>query len=115
VGARVGVGLAGRLAEVTVGRASGAASLHQDGVLSFGGLEGQLIEGHDLAAGLKNAFAGAGGHVHSAQRQLGDLVQTEVVGDGANDNRGLSLSAWLLHHASHASNGHGRPVHAAHV
>jgi len=115
MGASAGVGLAGSLSEVTVGRAGSAASLHQDGVLSLGGLKGQLIEGQDLASGLENAFAGAGGHVHGAERQLGHLVQTKIVGDRANDHGGLSITAGLLHHAGDAGNRHGWPVDAAHI
>jgi len=115
VGTRAGVGLSGSLSEVTVGRTGSAASLHQDGVLSLGGLEGQLIEGEDLTAGLENAFARAGGDVHGAERQLGDLVQTKIVGDGADNDGGLAIAAWLLHHARDAGDRHGWPVHAAHI
>jgi len=115
VGTRLGVGLSWSLSEVSVGRAGSAASLHQDGVLSFGGLEGQLIEGKDLSSGLENTFAGASGDVHGAQRQLGDLVKTKVVGDGADHDCGLTIAARLLHHARDASDGHWRPVHAAHI
>jgi len=115
VGARAGVGLSGGLAEVTVGRTGSAAALHQDGVLSLGGLEGQLVEGENFTTGLENAFAGARGHVHGAERQLGDLVQTKIVGDRANDDGGLAIAAWLLHHARDASDGHGWSVHAAHI
>jgi len=115
VGARAGVGLSGRLAEVTVGRTGSAAALHQDGVLSLGGLEGQLVEGENLTTGLEDAFASARGHVHGAERQLGDLVQTKIVGDRANDHGGLAIAAWLLHHARDASDGHGWSVHAAHI
>ena len=68
--------------------------LHQDGVLSLGGLEGQLVEGENFTTGLENAFAGARGHVHGAERQLGDLVQTKIVGDRANDDGGLAIAAW---------------------
>jgi len=115
VGTRAGVGLAGSLAEVTVGRTGSAASLHQDGVLSLGGLEGQLIEGENLSAGFEDAFAGARGDVHGAQRQLRNLVETKIVSDGANDDGGLAIAAWLLHHAGDASDGHGWSVHAAHI
>jgi len=115
VGARLGVGLSRGLAKVTVGRTGSAASLHQDGVLSLGGLEGQLIEGENLSAGFEDAFAGARGDVHGAQRQLGNLVETKIVSDGANDDGGLAIAAWLLHHAGDASDGHGWSVHAAHI
>jgi len=115
VGARAGVGLAGRLAEVTVRLAGRAASLHEDGVLSLGGLEGQLVEGHDLTAGLEDAFAGARRHVHRAQRKLRDFVQTKIVRHRADDDRGLTVTAWLLHHAGDSGDRHGRSVDAAHV
>merc|ERR1712168_546941 len=109
------LGLTGSLAEVTVGRARGAASLHQDGILPLGRLEGQLIESHDLSSSLENAFTGAGGDVHRAQRQLRDLVKTKVVGDGAHDNGGLSITAWLLHNTRDPGNRHGRSVNATHI
>jgi len=52
VGARVGVRLSGSLAEISVRHAGSTAALHQHGVLSFGGLESQLIESHHLSSGL---------------------------------------------------------------
>ena len=52
-----------------------------------------MIEGEDLTAGLENAFARAGGDVHGAERQLGDLVQTKIVGDGTDDDGGLAIAA----------------------
>merc|ERR1719447_852550 len=93
VGARAGVGLAGRLAEVTVRLAGRAASLHEDGVLSLGCLEGQLVEGHGLTAGLEDAFAGASRHVHRAQRKLRHFVQTKIVRHRADDDSDLTVTA----------------------
>jgi len=115
VGARAGVRLSGSLAEVTVGRTGCTATLHQDGVLSLGRLESQLIESHDFTTRFQNTFAGASGDMHSAQGQLRDLVQTEVIRNSADDNGSLSIASWLLHHARDARDGHGWPVHPAHI
>jgi len=115
VRARVGVRLSGSLAEVTVRRTRGAATLHEDGILSFGGLESQLIEGHDLPSGLENTLASPRGDVHGAKRQLGDLVKTKIIRDGADDDGGFAVAARFLHHSGDAGDGHGRPVHAAHI
>jgi len=115
VRARVGVRLSGGFAEVSVGRAGSAASLHENGVLSLGGFESQLIEGHDFASGLEDALAGVRGDVHGAERQLGKLVNAQVVGDGADNHGGLVVTAGFLHHARDAGDRHGWPVHAAHI
>jgi len=53
--------------------------------------------------------------VHGAKRHLGELVNTQIVGDGADDDGGLAVPTGFLHHARDAGNGHGRSVHAAHV
>jgi len=115
VWARARVRLTGSLAEVTIGRTRVTATLHEDGVLSLGRLECQLIEGEHFSTGLENAFAGAGGHVHGAKRQLGYLHQTKIVGHGSHHHGGLSIAAWLLHHARNSRDRHGRPIDAAHV
>ena len=69
--------------------------LHKNGVLSLGGFESQLIEGHDLSSGLEDALAGVRGDVHGAERQLGKLVDAQVVGDGADNHGGLVVTAFL--------------------
>lgn len=56
-------------AEGTDGLPLFAGSLEQKSVLASGGLQGQLVEGQDLASGLEDALTGLLGHVKSADLQ----------------------------------------------
>ena len=68
------------------GGTCGTLALQQQCLLASWGTEGQLIEGQDLTASLQDAFTCLFGDVQSADRHLGHLEQTQVIGDGTNNN-----------------------------
>lgn len=100
-------------AEVLGGLPGGLATPQEDGVGSGGGTEGELIEGQDLTAGLEDAGAGALGEPQSAHGQLGELEETGIIGDGADDNGDLVLLA--LGEAGELDEGQGGLVGPAHA
>ena len=54
--------------------------------------ERKLVEGEDLTTSLEDALLGGGGDTEGGDRQLGDLKQTDVVGDGANGDNDLGVT-----------------------
>jgi len=80
-----------RGAEVARSLAARLAATQQQGALARRCLEGQLVEGEALTAGLDDAGAGGGGEAERADGQLRHLKETHVVGDGADDNCNLVL------------------------
>jgi hypothetical protein len=53
--------------------------------------EGELVEGEALTTSLLDASTGCGGEAESADADLGDLEETVVIGDGADDGADLAL------------------------
>lgn len=82
-------------AEVLDGLAGVLGAAEQEGVGASGLLEGQLVEGKDLAAGREDASTGGGGDAESGNRHLGDGQEAVVIGDGADDDNSLVLVALL--------------------
>jgi len=66
-------------------------SLEQKGVLSERGLLGQLVKADDLATGFEDALAGSLGDSESGDLYLGNVLDSGVVGDGADAYNGLAL------------------------
>jgi hypothetical protein len=77
----VGVGTE---AEVLDGLTRVLGSAEKDGVGTSGGAGGDLVDGEALTTSLLNARASRGGEAHSGDRELGQLKETVVVGDGAD-------------------------------
>ncbi len=100
------------MAKVSNRLASGLSASEEDSVGSLGGSEGQLIKSYALAAGSGDAGSGGLSESESSDLELGDLQETDVVGDGANNHSGLASLA--VHVAGNASNGQRRVVDAGH-
>ena len=98
----------GRATEVLEGLAVGAAATEEDCVCTSGGADSELVEGEALTTGLLDACAGRVGEAESADRHLGDVKETGVVDDSA-DNDG-SLAETSLHVGVDARDGHDRAV-----
>lgn len=94
--------------------AMGSASLHEHCILSLGRLEGQLVKGDDLSSSLDDPCPSTGSYPQGTDLQLGQLVDADVIGDGANDDCSLALPASLVHVANHTCKRHGNTVAAAH-
>ena len=90
-----GVGLlvlVGAHAEVLDGLPGVPLATEEDGVRTSRRAKGELVEGENLTAGLEDALLGGGGETEGGDRQLGDLKQTDVVGDGANGDNDLGVT-----------------------
>ena len=62
--------------------------------------------------GLDNASLGGLGDTQASNGQLGDLEETVIIGDSANNDGGLALLASQV--AGNARDGHGGTVDAGH-
>lgn len=100
-GTKVAVGLAGR-----------AAATEQDRVLAGRSLEGELVKGDGLTAGLKDPLVGGRREAKSADLEGRDLVEADVVRDGADHDGRLALLG--LHLLRNLGQRERRAVHAAH-
>ena len=84
--------LVGAHAEVFDSLTGVALATEEDGVRASGRAESELVEGQSLAASLEDALLGRLGEAQGGNNQLGDLKQTDIIGDGADDDDGLSLA-----------------------
>lgn len=76
--------------EVLIDLSGVLGSSEKDGVAALGCSEGELVEGEALAAGSLDALAGGAGEAESGDAQLLLQVdQTDIVGDGADDDDGV--------------------------
>jgi hypothetical protein len=96
----VTVSCARRRSEVSVGLARVTRARQKNAALALGRAERQLVEGQDLTAGLEDAGARSLGDAQCDQAQLGHVVQTHVVGDGADHDARLLGARLVLHLAS---------------
>ena len=88
----IGLGvLAGTHTEMLDGLTGVLLTAEQDSVGTGGGTEGELIKSDDLTASLQDAGLGGLGDAQAGKGELGDLEETVVIGDGANDNSGLAI------------------------
>ena len=102
--------LVGAHAEVLVGLARGALATEEDGVGTGGGAGGKLVEGEAFTAGLEDALARGLGEAEGGDRELGDFDQTDIVGDGADDDDDLAVAASVVGLLCDAREGEGRAV-----
>merc|ERR1719318_2208039 len=102
------------LSEVSVGFAGCAGTLHDDSVLSLGGLHCQLVEGHDLSTSLQHASTCTLGHVQATDLQLRQIQNAHIIRNCADDHSNLIFTARLLHVTHNTSNRHGWSVSLAH-
>ena len=82
--------------------------------LPVGGAQSQLVEGQDFTSSFKDTLTGLGGDVKSSNRQLRDVEQPQVVGDGSNDDGDLVLSSVLLHVSDKRGEGQWGTMDAGH-
>lgn len=105
--------LVGTHAEVADGLTGVLGTTQQQGVGTSGLFEGQLIESLDGAAGSEDASAGGRGETQGSDVHLGDLEETDIVGDGADNDDRLLLVA-VLEVGCDTRQGDGRAVDAGH-
>jgi hypothetical protein len=83
-------------AKVTAGFASVAFSLDENGVVAGWSHQSQLIESDHFAASLCDSLAGTLGDAESTDAELGNLQQTQVVGDSADDDCDIGFLSLAL-------------------
>jgi hypothetical protein len=83
--------LVGTHAEMLDGLTSVLGTTEKKGVGTGGEAGSNLVDGEDLTAGLLDAGTGGGSEAESRNGELGEVEETVVVGDGANDDNGLAL------------------------
>jgi hypothetical protein len=83
--------LVGTHAEMLDGLTSVLGTTEEEGVGTGGEAGRDLVDGKDLTASLLDAGTGGGSEAESSNGELGELEETVVVGDGANDDNGLAL------------------------
>ena len=77
--------------EVLDGLTGVLGATEQQGVATGGGTQSQLVEGQGLTTGGDDAAAGGGGESQGGDGHLGDLEETVVIRDGADNDDGLVL------------------------
>lgn len=99
--------------EVLEDGTSTAGTLQQNSLATSGALEGKLIEGDNLTAGLLDTGAGSLSNVEGSDGNLGAGEDAVIISDGSDDDEdglgGLSLSM-----RSELLEGDGRSVGAGH-
>lgn len=103
-------------AEVLEGLASILGSAEQDDIAARGSSEGQLVKGQAFTAGLLDPCACGRRESECGNGELGDGLESVVIGDGADDRDGLA-SVGLLRRlgrdlADDSRDGHGRSVYS---
>jgi hypothetical protein len=78
-------------AEVLDGLAGVLGSTEEDDVGASGRAEGQLVECEALTASLLDTGTSSGSEAESSDAHLRDLVETVVIGHGADDRPDLAL------------------------
>lgn len=105
--------LVGTEAEVLDGLTGVLGATEQQGVGTGGLLQGELVESLGSAASSQDTGTGSSGETQGSDVHLGNLEQTGVIGDGADNDDGLLLVA-VLDVGVDAGERHGRSVHAGH-
>jgi len=77
-------------------------------------LESELIESDDLTTSGQDTGTGSLSDAEGADLELGDLQETNVIGDGTDDNSGLVGTCISLHLADQAGQRHWWTVDARH-
>lgn len=103
----------GTHAKVLHGLAGILGATEQQSVGTSGSTKSELIESQDFTTSLLNAGASGGSEAESSDRQLGDGQKAVVVGNGSNNNNGLSLLG-LVHVGDDARQRNRRAVNAGH-
>lgn len=104
--------LVGAVAEVLDGLTSVLGATEEQGVAASGGLEGELVKGEDLATSSLDPGTGGSSEAEGRDVDRGDLEETVVVGDGADDDDGALLV--VLNVARNAREGDRGAVDAGH-
>lgn len=82
--------------EVSDGLSGVSWTSEEDGVLALWSSDSQLVQGDSLTTSLDDSSLGRGGESQSGNGGLWNLQQSDVIGDGTNNDNGLVSSTLLL-------------------
>lgn len=82
--------------EVSDGLSSVSWTSDDQSVLTLWSSDSQLVQGDSLTTSLDDSSLGRGSESQSSDSGLGELQQSDVVGDGTNNNDSLISSTLLL-------------------
>lgn len=71
-----------------------------DGVLTLRGSHGQLVQGDGFTSVLNDLSSGRAGKSQGSNGGLGEVQQSDVIGNGTNNNHGLVSSTLLAQHTA---------------
>lgn len=77
------------------------------GVLTLGGSQSQLVQGDSLTTSLENGSLGTSSESQSGNSALGELQDSVVISDGTDDDNSLLGSTLLLEDACDSGNRDG--------
>lgn len=90
---------------------SGVSWTSQDqGVLTLWSLDGQLVQSDGFTTSLDDLGSGTGSESQSGDSGLWELKDSGVVGDGTNDDDGLTGRTFLLQSSGDSGDGDWRSV-----
>lgn len=105
----------GSLSEVSTGFASCTFALNENGIFTGWGNQGQLIECHNFATELCDAFTSWIGDTECANSQFWNFQQSQVICHGSNNYSDCVLgSSALLHQSAETLQWHNWTIHSAH-
>lgn len=106
--------LVGAEAEVLEGLTGVLGATEDQSVATCGSTESKLIQSNGFTAGSNDAGTGGGGESQGSDGCLGELEESVVIGDGADDDDNSLLSLLLLGVGHNAGQGDGRSVDLGH-
>lgn len=83
---------------------------NEDGVLTLRSSQGQLVEGDSLTTSLEDSSLGTGSESQSGDNSLWSFQQSDVVGNGTNNNDDLLRGTFLLQDTGDSGDRHRRSV-----
>lgn len=94
-------------AEVSNSLSGVSGASDNQSVLALGSSQGQLVQSDSLTTSLQDGGLGAGSELQGGNSGLGELQQSVVVGDSANNDNGLVGSTLLAQGAGNSVNRNG--------
>lgn len=79
-------------AEVLDGLAAVPLPPQQDGVRTSRRTESELIESQNFTTSLEDSLFGRGGETEGGNGEFGHLQETNIIGDGSNNNNDLGVT-----------------------
>lgn len=101
----------GTEAEVSLGLSGVSRASQHQGVVTGGSSDSELIKGDGLSASLDDSSSGSAGESEGSDGGLGELDESSIIGDGADNNDNLVGVVLDLEVLNDLAGGHGGSVH----